>query len=92
MVGFLELRLHYLQYFMSAGQGYFGCSQASAVVSIHVRLADGSCLIVKLNHIHTVADLKTFINSVRLQFEYTQYSLLINFPKKKLTKKSDTEF
>ena len=30
-----------------------------------VRLADGSRLIVKLNHTHTVSDLRTYISTAR---------------------------
>ena len=71
-------------------QGRVTLDAAKPVASIQVRLADGSCLIVKLNHSHTVADLKTYINTVRPQYEYVQYSLLTTFPKKELTKESAT--
>ena len=38
---------------------------AQPVANIQVRLADGSRLIVKLNHVHTVADLRLYINTAR---------------------------
>jgi len=50
-----------------------------------VRLADGSRLIVKLNHTHTVADLRVYISTARPQYQGVQYSLLTTFPNKELT-------
>ena len=38
------------------------------LTTVKVRLADGSRLIVKLNHEHTVADLRMYINTARFVF------------------------
>lgn len=40
-------------------------NDANPVANIQVRLADGSRLIVKLNHSHTVSDLRKYINTAR---------------------------
>ena len=57
---------------------------------LQVRLADGSRLIVKLNHSHTVADLRTYINTARPQYSGVTYSLLTTFPNKELTEDTAT--
>jgi len=71
-------------------QAKAGLDAAKPVASIQVRLADGSRLIVKLNHTHTVADLRMYINTARPQYEAVQYSLLTTFPNKELTEDTAT--
>jgi len=71
-------------------QAKAGLDAAKPVASIQVRLADGSRLIVKLNHTHTVADLRMYINTARPQYESVQYSLLTTFPNKELTEDTAT--
>jgi len=71
-------------------QAKAGLDAAKPVASIQVRLADGSRLIVKLNHTHTVADLRMYINIARPQYEAVQYSLLTTFPNKELTEDTAT--
>jgi len=60
------------------------------MASIQVRLADGSRLVVKLNHSHTVADLRTYIINARPQYSGTPFSLLTTFPNKELTEDGQT--
>ena len=55
-----------------------------------MRLADGSRLIVKLNHEHTVADLRVYINTARPQYSGVSYSLMTTFPNKELTEDTAT--
>lgn len=65
-------------------------SEASPVASIQVRLADGSRLIVKLNHSHTVSDLRTYISTARPQYAGVSYSLMTTFPNKEITEDAAT--
>jgi len=60
------------------------------VANIQVRVADGSRLIVKLNHTNTVGDLRLYINTARPQYQGVQYSLLTTFPNKELTEDTAT--
>jgi len=55
-----------------------------------VRLADGSRLVVKLNHSHTVGDLRKYIVTARPQYASTNFTLLTTFPNKELTEESQT--
>merc|ERR1712055_98503 len=59
-----------------AAQQKLKLDETKPVASIQVRLADGSRLIVKLNHTHTVADLRVYISTARPQYQGVQYSLL----------------
>jgi len=68
-----------------AAQQKLKLDETKPVASIQVRLADGSRLIVKLNHTHTVADLRVYISTARPQYQGVQYSLLTTFPNKELT-------
>eukprot|EP00092_Neocalanus_flemingeri_P019837 GFUD01021488.1.p1 GENE.GFUD01021488.1~~GFUD01021488.1.p1 ORF type:complete len:229 (-),score=87.61 GFUD01021488.1:208-894(-) len=65
-------------------------SDTGPVANIQVRLADGSRLIVKLNHTHTVADLRLYIHTARPQYAGVQYTLLTTFPNKELTDNTQT--
>jgi len=67
-----------------------GFDGGKPVANIQVRLADGSRLIVKLNHEHTVADLRMYINTARPQYEGVSYALMTTFPNKELTEDTAT--
>jgi len=73
-----------------AAQDKAGLDGAQPVANIQVRLADGSRLIVKLNHTHTVADLREYINTARPQYQGVGYSLMTTFPNKELTEDTAT--
>jgi len=60
------------------------------IASIQVRLADGSRLVVKLNHSHTVANLRRYITIARPQYAGTTFSLLTTFPNKELTEEGQS--
>jgi len=73
-----------------SAQAAVSLSEASPVASIQVRLADGSRLIVKLNHSHTVSDLRTYITTARPQYAGVAYSLMTTFPNKEITEDAAT--
>lgn len=50
------------------------------VTSVQVRLVDGSRMVVKLNHSHTVEDLRTFIITARPQYNGVPFSLVATIP------------
>jgi len=50
------------------------------VTSVQVRLVDGSRMVVKLNHSHTVEDLRTFIITARPQYNGVPFSLVTTIP------------
>jgi len=73
-----------------AAQQKVNLNESNPVANIQVRLADGSRLIVKLNHNHTVADLRSYINVARPQYNGVGYNLLTTFPNKEITDDSAT--
>ncbi|TPX61857.1 hypothetical protein PhCBS80983_g00886 [Powellomyces hirtus] len=52
--------------------------------SIQVRLADGSRLVVKVNHTHTVGDVRRYINGSRPDITARKYVLQLSYPVKEL--------
>jgi len=58
--------------------------------SVQVRLADGSRLIVKLNHTHTVGHLRSYITMARSQYAGVSFALMTTFPNKELTDDSQS--
>jgi len=74
----------------SAAQEKVKLDSSQPVANIQVRLADGSRLVVKLNHNHTVADLRTYINTARPQYDGVEFLLLTTFPSKELTDSAAT--
>ncbi|GAB6022198.1 hypothetical protein CHUAL_006333 [Chamberlinius hualienensis] len=52
--------------------------------TIQIRLADGSRLAPKLNHTHTVGDLRRYIIAARPQFASSEFSLMTTFPNRQL--------
>merc|ERR1712130_190345 len=74
----------------AAAQESAKVDSSKPVASIQVRLADGSRLVVKLKHSHTVANLRTYIINARPQYSGTAFSLLTTFPNKELTDEGQT--
>ncbi|KAI9209461.1 uncharacterized protein BJ171DRAFT_487088 [Polychytrium aggregatum] len=60
------------------------------VTSIQLRLADGTRLVSKFNHTHTVGDIRAFINRSRPGEAARGYVLMTTFPNKQLTDASAT--
>ncbi|KAJ3160698.1 hypothetical protein HDU86_000457 [Geranomyces michiganensis] len=58
--------------------------------SIQVRLADGSRLVVKVNHTHTVGDVRRYINGARPDVTSRRYVLQLSYPVKELADDSAT--
>jgi len=59
--------------------------ESQPTTNIQVRLANGSRLIVKLNHSHTVADLRAYVCTARPEYAAATFSLQTTFPNKELT-------
>lgn len=58
--------------------------------NIQVRLPDGSRLVIKLNHTHTVGNIRQFIQTARPALETTDFALMTTFPYAELTDPSLT--
>lgn len=58
--------------------------------NVQVRLADGSRIVVKLNHSHTVGDLRVYITTARPQYAGVPFSLQTTFPTKEVTEDKQT--
>lgn len=74
----------------AAAQSQAKVDSSQPVANIQVRLADGSRLIVKLNHSQTVSDLRAYILVARPQYASVAFSLLTTFPNKELTDEAQT--
>ena len=57
---------------------------------VQVRMADGSRLIVRLNHSHTVGDLRAYITTARPQYASVPFALLNTFPPTEITQETKT--
>ncbi|KAK9722023.1 protein phosphatase regulator [Basidiobolus ranarum] len=64
--------------------------ESQPVTSIQIRLADGSRLVGKFNHSHTVGDIRRFIHSSRPSDIGREYTLQTSFPVQRLTDDSAT--
>ncbi|KAJ3057092.1 hypothetical protein HK097_000556 [Rhizophlyctis rosea] len=69
----------------NAPTGAFSVDESQPTTSIQIRLADGTRLVAKFNHTHTVADLRRFINASRSGEAARNYVLQTTFPVKVLT-------
>jgi len=61
---------------------------SAPVTSIQIRLTDGSRLVSKFNTNHTVADVRRYIVIARPEYASRTFTLMTNFPNKKLTDES----
>ncbi|KAJ3187588.1 hypothetical protein HK101_009341 [Irineochytrium annulatum] len=64
--------------------------ESAPMTSVQIRLADGSKLVAKLNHSHTIADLRNFILHNRPELGGRSFILQTTFPNKELTDSSLT--
>ncbi|KAJ3063087.1 hypothetical protein HDU98_001055 [Podochytrium sp. JEL0797] len=55
------------------------------VTTLQIRLADGTRMPVKMNHTHTVGDVRRFINASRPGESSRPYAIMTTFPNKDLT-------
>ncbi|KAF8795740.1 NSFL1 cofactor p47-like [Argiope bruennichi] len=58
--------------------------ESKPITSVQIRLADGSRLMMKANHNHTVGDVRRFIVLARPQYSASVFSLMTAFPTKEL--------
>ena len=54
-----------------------------------IRLADGTRLVAKFNHSHTISDVRNFINLSR-PGNHTNYNLMTTFPNKVIDNEMET--
>ncbi|XP_013787801.1 NSFL1 cofactor p47-like [Limulus polyphemus] len=59
--------------------------ESEPTTSIQIRLADGSRMVAKLNHSHTVGDLRKYIVTARPEYAASVFALMTTFPNKELT-------
>lgn len=64
--------------------------ESQPTTNLQIRLSDGSRLVIKLNHSHTVGDLRNYIKVSRPEYRDREFSLLTTFPNKELTDNSAT--
>lgn len=58
--------------------------ESQPVTSIQIRLADGTRMVARFNHTHTINDIRGFINASRAGEASRPYVLQTSFPKKDL--------
>lgn len=60
-------------------------NDSAPTTNLQVRLADGSRLVVKLNHTHKISDVRNYITIARPEYASTSFALMTTFPNKELT-------
>lgn len=63
--------------------------QSQPVTSIQIRLADGTRMVSKFNHSHTVGDIRRFICASRPQMATQNFVLMTTFPNKELSDETE---
>ncbi len=58
--------------------------ESKPMTSLQIRLPDGTRLVVKLNHTHTVAQLREYVTMARPTYATTPFTLATTFPNKTL--------
>jgi len=58
--------------------------------NVQLRLADGSRMVVKMNHCHKVSDIRSHIVSSHPQYSAASFCLMTTFPNKELTEENQT--
>lgn len=62
------------------------------ITSIQIRLGDGTRMLARFNHTHTVGDIRNFINAARVGEAQRSYILQTTFPSKDLKDETQTLF
>lgn len=60
-------------------------NDALPTTNIQIRLSDGSKLVARMNHTHTIGDIRKYIVTARPEYEAATFILLTTFPHKELT-------
>lgn len=68
----------------------FAVDQTQPTTTIQVRLADGTRLPCRMNHTHTVGDIRNFINAARPENHSRPYTIMTTFPNRVLDDDSRT--
>lgn len=68
----------------------FQIDDSQPTTQVQIRLADGSRLVGRFNHTHTIADLRTYINASQPGMSARSYVLQASFPPKPLTEEGKT--
>eukprot|EP00026_Physarum_polycephalum_P010849 Phypoly_transcript_11031.p1 GENE.Phypoly_transcript_11031~~Phypoly_transcript_11031.p1 ORF type:complete len:404 (+),score=87.42 Phypoly_transcript_11031:68-1213(+) len=68
--------------------GSFQVDESQPTTSIQLRLGDGTRLVAKFNHTHTVGDIRRFVDAARRGTQ--AYNLMTTFPQKVLTDNTQT--
>ncbi|CAN8003873.1 unnamed protein product [Ixodes hexagonus] len=68
-----------------AAQQAVSVDESQPSTTVQIRLSDGSRLMARLNHSHTVGDIRKYIVAARPEYEASTFSLLMTFPNKELT-------
>lgn len=63
---------------------------AQPTTNVQIRLPDGSRLVMKLNHTHTVSDIRQYVTTARPSFEAVEFALMTTFPHAEVTNLSQT--
>lgn len=71
-------------------QSILQLNESEPTTNIQIRLADGSRLVLKMNHTHTVGDIRRYIVTARPQYSASVFALLTAFPSKELNEDSIT--
>eukprot|EP01112_Ceratiomyxa_fruticulosa_P010270 TRINITY_DN2708_c0_g1_i1.p1 TRINITY_DN2708_c0_g1~~TRINITY_DN2708_c0_g1_i1.p1 ORF type:complete len:397 (-),score=120.88 TRINITY_DN2708_c0_g1_i1:154-1344(-) len=72
----------------SAPRRSLAIDESKPTTSIQIRLADGTRMVSKFNHNHTIQDIRNFIDAARRQPQ--EYDLITTFPQKTLSNFSQT--
>lgn len=65
-------------------------NQSSPITTLQIRLGDGTRLVSRFNHTHTVGDVYSFVNSASLESRSRNYILQTTFPNKELSDHGQT--
>lgn len=68
----------------------FSIDDSKPVTSVQIRLADGTRLVGRFNHDHTVADIRNYINASQPGMAARSYALQTSFPPKPVENESKT--
>ncbi|KAI6024260.1 hypothetical protein EDC04DRAFT_3117190 [Pisolithus marmoratus] len=68
----------------------FSVDQTQPTTTVQVRLADGTRLPCRMNHTHTVGDIRNFINAARPENLSRPYTIATTFPNRVLDDNSQT--
>jgi len=68
-----------------SGEYFVHVDESAPTTNLQIRLADGSRLVGKFNHSHTVGDIRTYIVGSRPQYSGASFAIMTTFPNKELT-------